>query len=184
MGLFNKNGKENGVDIDVANYQNQSGDNMAMHSQADKTVVRNGYSGSPVASSYGIKDAIQLMRELPNVNSDIVITVVRKTLESTKIQVSEIIADAQQREHTIETRSNQLTSKIEQLESEISKLNKEISQLTADLEETAQVRELLVRSMEQDRPAQMQKPAAVQSTNQASQNKAGSNAAIPLPEKA
>jgi len=105
----------------------------------------------PVTSGgYGIQEAIELIRKLPNVNTEIVITVVIKTLESANISVDKIIKDAQAREHKIEDRSGRLISKIESLEAEIAELNEEITQLNSDLEETNRVKDLLMRSLNID----------------------------------
>jgi len=106
---------------------------------------------SPTNSgAYGIQEAIELIRKLPNVNTDIVVTVVIKTLESANISVDRIIKDAQAREHKIEDRSGRLISKIDSLEAEIAELNEEITQLNSDLEETNRVKDLLMRSLNFD----------------------------------
>lgn len=156
MGLFGK-----GKDKDIDDFQmEQSGleiDSTGGHiddmvSAADTSGLNNQFSNSN-PMNYGIQDAIELIRQLPNVDADITITVVRKTLESTRIQVSEIIADAQQREKKIENRSGTLTTKIDELKKQIEELNIEITQLNSDLEETSRVKTLLIRSVEQDSPA-------------------------------
>jgi hypothetical protein len=116
-------------------------------------------SSSAAGAGYGIQEAIELIRRLPNVNTDIVITVVIKTLESANISVDKIIKDAQAREHKIEDRSGRLISKIESLEAEIAELNEEITHLNTDLEETNRVRELLLRSINIEPQAAPQKPA-------------------------
>ncbi len=103
--------------------------------------------------NYGIQDAIELMRQLPNVDSDIIIAVVRKTLESTKIKVTGIIADAQKREEAIGSRTTSLTSKINNLQNQISELNSEIKQLNSDLKETSRVKSLLMGSIEHEQKA-------------------------------
>ena len=114
---------------------------------------------SPVASGYGIQEAIELIRKLPNVNTDIVINVVIKTLESANISVDKIIKDAQGRESKIEDRSGRLISKIEALEAEISELNEEITLMNTELEETNRVKELLLRSLTNEAPEPSRKPA-------------------------
>jgi len=103
---------------------------------------------TPVNSAgYGIQEAIELIRKLPNVNTEMVITVVIKTLESANISVDKIVKDAQARENKIEDRSSRLIAKIETLEAEIAELNEEITQLNTDLEETNRVKELLNRAL-------------------------------------
>lgn len=103
--------------------------------------------------NYGIEDAIALMRKLPNVNSDITITVVKKTLESAHIQVAQIISDAESKESQIQERTAHLTQEIDQLENRISTLNHEITALTSDLKETSKVKDLL-KSASKNEPAQ------------------------------
>lgn len=123
---------------------------------------------SPINSgAYGIQEAIELIRKLPNVNTDIVITVVIKTLESANISVDKIIKDAQAREHKIEDRSGRLISKIESLEAEIAELNEEITQLNSDLEETNRVKDLLLRSLNIEPSASASAGAAPNATTNA-----------------
>lgn len=117
---------------------------------------------------YGIEDAIKLVRKLPNVNTEIVISVVIKTLESADIKVDEIVSDASQREARIEARSSTLITKIDELELQINKLNKEITQLNSDLEETSKVKDLLLRSIAQE-ASQQQKGKPAQQPHQQNQ---------------
>ena len=105
-----------------------------------------------IKQSYGIEDAIALMRKLPNVNSEITITVVKKTLESANIRVEEIISDAQRKESQIENRTDQLSKEISELQDRIAHLNEEINELTTDLKETTKVKNLLVGVTEQEKP--------------------------------
>lgn len=112
-------------------------------------------------AAYGIQEAIELIRKLPNVNTDIVINVVIKTLESANISVEKIVQDAQSRESRIEDRSGRLITKIEALEAEIAELNIEISQLNTELEETNKVKELLLRSLTTDTPEPVRKSQVV-----------------------
>ena len=105
------------------------------------------------SQSYGIEDAIELMRKLPNVNSEITITVVKKTLESANIQVEEIISDAERKESQIENRTEELSKEINELQTRIERLNEEITELTADLKETSKVKTLLVGASEIEKQA-------------------------------
>ncbi len=115
--------------------------------QTTKVRVKSNSSPSSNSSVYGIEDAIKLMRQLPNVDSEILITVVNKTLESANIKVSEIIADAESKEANIERRNSSLSSRIAELDNEISQLNAEITTLTDDLKETTKVKKLLKLSV-------------------------------------
>ncbi len=96
--------------------------------------------------AYGIGDAINLMRSLPQdlQTTDIVVQVIKRTLESAKIDVSAIIADATHKEDTIEKRIRELQEQIENYQREIQTRSGEIQRLQADLEETSRVKERLV----------------------------------------
>ena len=148
MGLFSKN--SGGNDIEFDGNMNDDKVNTYMKNSADNS-----------NSSYGIQDAIKLMRKLPNVNTDIVISVVIKTLESADIKVEKIISDAQQRESKIEDRSVKLITEIDDLEAQIAKLNSEITQLNSDLEETSKVKSLLLQSIDASSSNKSSNPATV-----------------------
>src|SRR5437879_3904659 len=64
--------------------------------------------------SYGIENAIQLMRALPSAdaNVELVVTVIKTTLESLKVKVSDIIEDAVRKEKDLEGRVSNLKSAI------------------------------------------------------------------------
>lgn len=96
--------------------------------------------------AYGIGDAINLMRSLPQdlQTTDIVVQVIKRTLESAKIDVSAIIADATHKEDTIEKRIRELQEQIENFQREIQTRSGEIQRLQTDLEETSRVKERLV----------------------------------------
>lgn len=92
---------------------------------------------------YGIEDAISLMRTLPADNKELVVTVVKKTLESTQIALEDIIDDAKGKEQRLRDRTQQLQTEIKNLQQEIETRNKEITTLHADLKETLGVKEKL-----------------------------------------
>jgi predicted RNase H-like nuclease (RuvC/YqgF family) len=150
MGIFKKGKNEPEFELEtnpVSKQNNFEPDASREHSTPSS-------AGSPKASikqSYGIEDAIALMRKLPNVNSEITITVVKKTLESANIQVEEIISDAARKESQIETRTEQLSKEISELQDRISHLNDEINELTSDLKETTKVKILLTGASEQEK---------------------------------
>ena len=100
-------------------------------------------SQSPV-TSYGIDDAIQLMRTLPQENVELVVRVVKHTLESTRIDIGAIIDDASQKQQRIEARVAVLKDAIADLEREIQVRRKEIDELETDHRETTKVKERLV----------------------------------------
>ncbi len=111
---------------------------------SDEQISRDPTLGNKISAfNYGIEEAVALMRKLPDVDTDVVITVVRKTLESANVRVNEIITDAEKKEGNINKRTNTLTSEIEELQKKITLRNKEISILTKDLQETTKVKKLL-----------------------------------------
>ncbi|MBB3168493.1 hypothetical protein [Simiduia aestuariiviva] len=93
--------------------------------------------------SYGIEDAIGLMRKLPKDNAEVVVSVVKQTLESTNISIDDIIADATDKEERLLNKNTQLEKEIKELQAQIAARNKHISQLLADHKETVSVREQL-----------------------------------------
>lgn len=93
---------------------------------------------------YGIDDAIKLMRTLPvDENVDLVVRVIKKTLESLAVKVPDIIDDAGRRQDALRAKIGEHKSAIAQLEREIDARRFEISRLEDDLAETTTVRERL-----------------------------------------
>lgn len=92
----------------------------------------------------GIDHAIQLIRSLPtDKNVDLVVTVLKTTLESLGIRVVDIINDAVQRQKDLQGRVGQLKGEIQMLEKEIDQRTQEIVRLEAAHAETTKVREYL-----------------------------------------
>jgi hypothetical protein len=93
---------------------------------------------------YGIDDAIRLMRTLPvDDNVDLVVRVIKKTLESLSVRVPDIIDDASKRQETLKGGISEHQAAIVQLEREIEARRNEISRLEDALAETTTVRERL-----------------------------------------
>ncbi len=93
------------------------------------------------AVGYGIAQAIELMRSLPNERTDLVGRVVRQTLESMNIHVSDILLDAERREAALRDEIALYRSDIAELEKEIAIRRSEIGRLEADLAETTAVKQ-------------------------------------------
>jgi hypothetical protein len=90
---------------------------------------------------YGIEQAIQLMRLLPvDQNPALVVAVIKGTLESLKVKVSDIIADASRKQKDLEDRVSNLKRAIADFEKEIDTRKEEIARLEADHKETTAVR--------------------------------------------
>jgi hypothetical protein len=114
-----------------------------------------------VHDDYGIEKAIELMRTLPTGNVELVVQVVKASLESVGIKLPTIITDAVRRQERIQTRIGVLRSEIAKLEEEIRTRKQEIERLEADHRETSMVRERLelAESMGGARPAAPVAPA-------------------------
>jgi chromosome segregation ATPase len=149
MGIFKKSKDDSDFEFETDTPRERETAAPSAAVQASPAVTSS--SRASIKQSYGIEDAIALMRKLPNVNSEITITVVKKTLESANIKVEEIISDAERKETQIETRTDQLSKEINELQDRISHLNGEINELTADLKETTKVKNLLVGVNEQEK---------------------------------
>lgn len=142
--------------------------------------------------AYGIEDAIALMRKLPAENREIVVAVVKQTLESTQISVEDIIADATDKEARLLDKNAQLESEIKQLQQQIADRKAQIAALLEDHKETVSVRERLELAMSLDQPkaapkqaqtkAAMPKQAApAQSAPKQANSASGNGESTPLP---
>jgi hypothetical protein len=112
----------------------------------------------PASLDYGINAAIQLMRSLPvDQNPELVVTVIKTTLESLRVKVPEIIADASRKQADLEKRVETLTKEITDFEKEIAQRREEIARLEADHKETSSVKARL--EMAEKMSTQKQAPA-------------------------
>lgn len=114
----------------------------------------------PEQPRYGINQAIELMRTLPQDNVELVVQVVKRTLESTHIRIDTIIGDATRKQSDIEGRMTVLKQEIAELERDIASRRNEIAGLDADLKETTMVKERLVLA---ERPTPAPQPQAARS---------------------
>lgn len=103
-----------------------------------------GLQSSP--PTYGVADAIALMRTLPEGDVDVIVRVVKATLASARIDVSAVIADATRRQNEIEGRIATLGSEIEALEAEVETRQQEIAALQAEHAETTRVKDRLTQA--------------------------------------
>jgi hypothetical protein len=92
---------------------------------------------------FGIQKTIELMRQLPPDNVELVVSVVKTTLESMNVDVTSIIGDAQAKQDKITTRVAGLRDEIAELREEIAGREEEITALESDFAETKMVRERL-----------------------------------------
>jgi hypothetical protein len=93
---------------------------------------------------YGIDQAIMLMRALPvDQNVELVVQVIKTTLESLQVKVADIIHDADRKTKDLDERMANLRRAIADFEKEIETRRQEIARLEADHSETSSVRQRL-----------------------------------------
>ncbi len=101
-------------------------------------------TGNAPPVAYGIEDAIKLMRSLPvDQNLELVVRVIKGTLESMSVRLPTIIEDAARKQQSIQDRTAALNTEIGGLEKEIAKRREEIAGLEADFAETTKVKQHL-----------------------------------------
>jgi len=103
--------------------------------------------GQALRPTYTIDQAIELMRKMPKDNQDLVVAVVRDTLQSANIDVAAIIHDAEQKSSSLNHDVSDLKDKISALREDIKDMEQQIQQAEKDLSETTQVRVLLEASL-------------------------------------
>jgi predicted RNase H-like nuclease (RuvC/YqgF family) len=95
-------------------------------------------------SGYGINEATLLMRTLPvDQNVELVVRVIRSTLESMNVQLPSIIEDAEAKQHGLQERMGLLNGEITAFAQQIEQRRQEIATLEAELAETTTVKERL-----------------------------------------
>ena len=120
---------------------------FAKKQESDQRAADGGMPLPPVTTSrggYGIAEAIQLLRGLPvDQNPDLVVRVVRATLASLNVQLTDIIDDATRKQKATQERIASEHGKVAELEKQLAEHRKEIAVLEADLKETSTVKERL-----------------------------------------
>jgi hypothetical protein len=98
----------------------------------------------PPRPAYGVEEAIRLLRTLPtDRNAELVVRVVKQTLESLNVRIADIIGDAERKEATIQQQIATFKQDIAELETAIQGRREEIGRLEADLAETMSVKQRL-----------------------------------------
>lgn len=139
MGFFGKRGE------DKPTPQHEEGD------FSDSPVEQVSLAPKPVSApaapveeerpNYGIDQAIELMRALPvDQNVELVVAVIKTTLESLRVRVSDIIEDASRKQKRLEDRVSDLKREIGDFEKEIQTRKDEILRLETDHTETSSVK--------------------------------------------
>lgn len=105
----------------------------------------------PSPPRFGVDEAMALMRALPlDDDSDLVLRVVRKTLQSTGVSVEELVASARKREIAHEETLANDRDSIAQLERDIAARKAHIEEVVAQLKETESLRKRLQEAMENE----------------------------------
>jgi hypothetical protein len=99
----------------------------------------------PAGPAYGIEEMIALMRTFPDdeENEDLIIRVVKNTLESVRVQIPDLINAATRKQRHIEERVAALEAQIVDLDMQIMAKREEITTLNADYDETSHLKERL-----------------------------------------
>jgi hypothetical protein len=155
MGLF---GSKKGDDKQPQSSSDEGGD--FQDSPVEMVSLSSPKAGAPAANragstaapaddevrmQYGIEQAIQLMRALPvaDANVELVVAVVKTTLESLKVRIADIIVDAARKQKDLEDRVDRLQKEIVDFEREITQRRETIGLLEADHAETSSVKQRL-----------------------------------------
>lgn len=95
-------------------------------------------------SDFGINKAIELMRQLPQDNKELVVTVVKTTLQAMNVKLATIIRDADRKLKSIEGTVEGLRKEIADFEKEIATRKDKITVLETDHKETTAVKGHLI----------------------------------------
>lgn len=155
MGLFSRSNQDNSEPeeiLDKVVLPNREDINEELIDDSATGIAFEEIHQQPVVHStgYSIEDAIKLMQALPQDNKEMVVTVVKKTLESTNINIKDIVAQADQKESRILRQKEKLEREIKQLETKISERKQRIEALIEDSKETTSVRKRLQLAVELD----------------------------------
>ncbi len=147
MKLFGggKPGKEEGKGgrDEEAGYFDSPTENVSLAAPPPKVVVMQAEEPPP-RPSFGIDNAIQLMRSLPlDKNPELVVQVIKTTLESMRVKVADILKDAGAKLGDLEQRVELLSKEIKDYEKEIAQRKEQIQKLEADHAETSSVKSRL-----------------------------------------
>ncbi len=176
MGIFSR--KYNFSDRDIFDFDDSFTPQDSMDSLATPPAPIQSSSAGIVSQpkkrrqGYSIEDAIKLMRELPEEQRMMVVSIVQKTLSSANIDVADIIEDASRKLARLEARSKQLNKEIEELEQGISQRRDEISKIEQDASETASVKSSFEGVSETTSSANTSRPASPKKPKTSQQRKA------------
>jgi hypothetical protein len=108
----------------------------------------------PLRPVYGISDVVELMRSLPlDQNAELVLQVVKTTLESLKVKVADLLEDAAAKQLRTTERIAQLKQEIVDREREVRERHDEIVRLEEEFAETARTQARLEQVERQGKPS-------------------------------
>lgn len=136
MGLFNRqDNSSNNDDLDLELPTREDFQQPLVDEPSPKTSPQARASGR-----YGIDDAIELLRQLPESEDHHTMSVICKTLESAQIRMSDLLQDARQKEQKLKQQHKGLEQDIEQLQAKIDDRRKQLKQLSESLEEVTRIK--------------------------------------------
>jgi hypothetical protein len=138
-----------GVSLSLTLVHNSQEDEMSIFGKREEIAqpsLGSGPSTSAAKASghYGIGDVIRLLRTLPvDQHAELVVRVIRTTLESVNVHVSDLVEDATKHQQKLGDRIATLQSQIMDLSKQIDTHRSEVARLEADLAETSSAKERL-----------------------------------------
>ena len=159
MGLFSRqDSSSNNDDLDLDLPTQEDFHQPLVDEPGPKIASQRAQSASP--ARYGIDDAIQLLRQLPESEDHRTMRVVCKTLESTQIRMSDLLEDARQKEQKLKQQHKGLEQEIEQLQAKMDDRRKQLKQLSESLEEVARIKTRFEQGLDKPKTASQQPPAS------------------------
>ena len=119
---------------------------QTQHPTDDEIDERFSLDNMSMNERYSVDNAIDLLRDLPDVEPEVLATIVRKTLESAKIDVTHIISSAQSKQEKLESDIEILNQNIAGLQEQLGKNRERIRETNESLDEVRNVKALLQKS--------------------------------------
>jgi len=145
MALFKRNTNTNNNTTEDSQKLDSYVDNLVSDNDPDINLEIESHF-APARPTYRIEDAVELMRRLPQDNTEMIISVVRETLKSASIDVEKIINDAESKTTNIELNIHSLNTEIDALEKKVAEKKIAIESAHKSLLETQRVKALLEQS--------------------------------------
>jgi hypothetical protein len=112
--------------------------------QPPPVAVANAPAPKAASHPYGIVDVIRLLRTLPvDQHGELVVRVIRTTLESVNVHVGDLVEDATRQQQKLGDRIAALQSQILDLSNQIDAHRMEVARLEGELKETSTAKERL-----------------------------------------